>query len=79
MIKHYYLCHFYPSSQLFVPAGAAVRVHVDGDALLRVRHHRDAAVREPGDRLAHRRAEAQQLQTHFPEPPRPLQVSIDID
>ena len=67
------------SSQLFVTAGAAVRVHVDGNALLRVRHHRDAAVREPGHRLAHRRAETQQLQTHFPEPPRAVQVSIDID
>ena len=54
-------------------------MHVDGNALLRVRNHRDAAVREPGHRLAHRRAEAQQLQTHFPEPPRAVQVSIDID
>ena len=59
--------------------GSAICLYADGDFIFYLRNYRHATVRKlsNGPGLGH--WETQQLQTHFPEPPRPLQVSIDID
>ena len=64
------------SSCLFL--GRAVRLHADGNAVLHLRHRRDAALRQPGPlaQLVHR--EAQQLQTYLPVTHAPIQVTFGL-
>ena len=62
---------------IYLISGPAICVHADGDSVLHLRNHRNATVRESRDGPVNIHRETQQLQTHLPEPPLPLQVSRD--
>ena len=51
-------------------------MYADGDSVLHLRNHRNATVRESRDGPVNIHRETQQLQTHFPEPPRAVQVYL---
>ena len=56
-------------------SGLALRLHVDGDVVLHLRHRWHAAVWQLGPHPQHVHREAQQLQTYLPIPHAPLQVN----